>query len=116
MSAPVRAGGSAASASSSATIVISEEPAASAQEEQVQPLTLTLEPRTRPRVRWNADVVDNEDMGKKSSKRCCIFHKPKQFGESDSEESDSDVSDGERERRWEEGAPGKPGRGQVYHA
>jgi hypothetical protein len=32
--------------------------------------------------------VDNEHMKKKSSKKCCIFHKPRSFGESDSDESD----------------------------
>eukprot|EP00968_Pinguiococcus_pyrenoidosus_P001955 scaffold98_cov244-Pinguiococcus_pyrenoidosus.AAC.9 len=44
----------------------------------------------KPHVRWAHDVVDNEHMNKKSSKRCCIFHKARQFGESDSDESDSD--------------------------
>mmetsp|Transcript_27619 Transcript_27619/g.61681 ORF Transcript_27619/g.61681 Transcript_27619/m.61681 type:complete len:100 (+) Transcript_27619:368-667(+) len=39
-------------------------------------------------VTWDEGVVDNEFMNKKSSKQCCIFHKPRQFGESDSDESD----------------------------
>jgi len=34
-------------------------------------------------------VVDNEGLGRKSSKRCCIFRKQRAFGES-STESDSD--------------------------
>ncbi|BCR87023.1 PPP1R11/YPI1 family protein [Aspergillus chevalieri] len=42
-------------------------------------------------IRWSQDVVDNEGMGKKSSKVCCIYHKPRPVGESSSEsESDSD--------------------------
>jgi protein phosphatase 1 regulatory subunit 11 len=45
----------------------------------------------KPRVKWAEDTVDNSLMGKKSSKRCCIFHKVKKFGESDSDESDEEV-------------------------
>jgi hypothetical protein len=26
-------------------------------------------------VKWGEDVVDNEDLGRKKSKKCCIFHK-----------------------------------------
>ncbi|SAM02047.1 hypothetical protein [Absidia glauca] len=44
--------------------------------------------RQPPVVRWDDDVVDNEHMGKKKSKICCIYHKPRQVGES----SDSDTS------------------------
>ncbi|KAJ3511652.1 hypothetical protein NLJ89_g3971 [Agrocybe chaxingu] len=43
-----------------------------------------------PRVAWDEDVVDNEGCGKKKSKICCIYHKPKQFDESSDESSDSD--------------------------
>jgi len=35
-------------------------------------------------------VVNNEGMGRKSSKRCCIFHKTRAFGESSTESSDDD--------------------------
>ncbi|KAL4788842.1 phosphatase inhibitor-domain-containing protein [Aspergillus venezuelensis] len=47
------------------------------------------------RIRWSEDVVDNEGMGKKSSKVCCIYHKTRPVGESssESESSDSDSSD-----------------------
>jgi len=56
-------------------------------------------------VTWDEEVIDNENMGKKSSKGipfpsaeslmvvCCIYHKPKKFGESSSEESSSSSSD-----------------------
>ncbi|CAG8303235.1 unnamed protein product [Penicillium salamii] len=70
------------------------------------------------RIRWSEDVVDNEGMGKKSSKGeishlpikypnltfsvCCIYHKARPVGESSSEESssssDSDT-DSEDDRR-----------------
>ena len=42
-------------------------------------------------------IYNNEGMGRKSSKRCCIFHKQREFGESSTESSDSeDDSDYER--------------------
>ena len=52
--------------------------------------TLTLKAKTRRKVRWSADTVDNEHLGKKKSKVCCIYHKARGFDESSSEESDSD--------------------------
>ncbi|KAJ3086353.1 Type 1 phosphatases regulator ypi1 [Quaeritorhiza haematococci] len=45
------------------------------------------------RVQWDENVVDNEGMGKKSSKICCIYHKPRSFDESSSSESSSDEDD-----------------------
>lgn len=57
-------------------------------------LTVRSQPRIEPiqdrgGVTWSDDVVDNENMGKKKSKKCCIYHKPRTFGEwSDSEDSD----------------------------
>ena len=29
------------------------------------------------KVKWSEDTVDNEGKGKKKSKICCIYHKPK---------------------------------------
>jgi protein phosphatase 1 regulatory subunit 11 len=69
-------------------------------------LHLTLRPR--PSVRWDENVEDNEGMGRKSSKRCCIFHKQREFGESstdssadddddDNDNSNNDVSDNEND-------------------
>lgn len=60
-------------------------------DESEQPQTSSL----RPRVRWTNDVIDNEHMGKKKSKICCIFHPQREFGESSGEElsSSSDSSD-----------------------
>jgi len=45
-------------------------------------------PRSRPQVAWTEDVVDNEGAGRKKSKICCIYHKPRAFDESSSESSD----------------------------
>ncbi|OJJ38569.1 hypothetical protein ASPWEDRAFT_94891, partial [Aspergillus wentii DTO 134E9] len=44
------------------------------------------------RIRWSEDVVDNEGMGKKSSKVCCIYHKSRPVGESSSESESSSSS------------------------
>jgi len=52
-------------------------------------LKLKKPPATR-RVQWTEDTVDNEHMNKKKSKCCCIYKKPLKFGESESEDSDSD--------------------------
>uniref|UniRef100_A0A1L8DKM2 E3 ubiquitin-protein ligase PPP1R11 n=1 Tax=Nyssomyia neivai TaxID=330878 RepID=A0A1L8DKM2_9DIPT len=45
-------------------------------------------PKSDKKVSWNSDTVDNEGMGKKKSKCCCIYHKPLSFGESSSEDED----------------------------
>mmetsp|Transcript_14307 Transcript_14307/g.40699 ORF Transcript_14307/g.40699 Transcript_14307/m.40699 type:complete len:161 (-) Transcript_14307:53-535(-) len=70
--------------SATLTITASNSPAP-----EVIPLSLAA----RPSVRWDADVVDNEGMGRKSSKRCCIFHKQREFGESSTDSSDVDSDD-----------------------
>ncbi|KAJ5667543.1 Type 1 phosphatases regulator ypi1 [Penicillium longicatenatum] len=55
--------------------------------------SVSPEPSSSRRIRWSEDVVDNEGMGKKSSKVCCIYHKARPVGESSSEESSSSSSD-----------------------
>ncbi|KAL3830302.1 hypothetical protein ACJIZ3_019104 [Penstemon smallii] len=46
-------------------------------------LVLKLKP-PKKKVSWKEGTVDNEFMNKKSSKKCCIFHKEKPFDEDDS--------------------------------
>lgn len=63
-----------------------EEPA-----EAVAVLTLRqAKTESRKKVVWAEDTVDNENMNKKKSKCCCIYTKPRKFGESDSEDSDDE--------------------------
>ncbi|OLP85840.1 Cyclopropane-fatty-acyl-phospholipid synthase [Symbiodinium microadriaticum] len=62
------------------------------------PLHLVLEPRPQHNVSWDASVVDNEHMNKKKSKKCCIFSKPRAFGESSSESEGSDSPPGLQEQ------------------
>lgn len=79
-------------------------------EDTVRVLRLKGARKTGPRVAWDDDVVDNEHMGKKKSKStssfsiitfdylphfivCCIYHKPRPFDESSSDESSDSDSD-----------------------
>uniref|UniRef100_A0A4Y0BKH9 E3 ubiquitin-protein ligase PPP1R11 n=1 Tax=Anopheles funestus TaxID=62324 RepID=A0A4Y0BKH9_ANOFN len=45
-------------------------------------------PRNGKKVQWTNGTVDNEHMNKKKSKCCCIYVKPRVFGESSSESED----------------------------
>ncbi|XP_062845571.1 E3 ubiquitin-protein ligase PPP1R11 [Trichomycterus rosablanca] len=54
-------------------------------------LTIKLRKRkTDKKVEWSSDTVDNEHLGRRSSKCCCIYEKPKQFGESSTESEGED--------------------------
>lgn len=84
-------------------------------------LRLRAEPQERRRIQWAEDVVDNEGMGKKSSKVCCIYHKPHEPGDSDSDSSDSSSSsdsDSDDEpdlsRARKAGGSGRKGRGDGH--
>jgi len=48
-------------------------------------------PRNGPRVAWDEAVVDNEGLGRKKSKICCIYHRPRRFDESSDEEESSET-------------------------
>uniref|UniRef100_A0A6G1SAL6 E3 ubiquitin-protein ligase PPP1R11 n=1 Tax=Aceria tosichella TaxID=561515 RepID=A0A6G1SAL6_9ACAR len=57
--------------------------------------------KKQKKVAWNQDTVDNEGLGRKSSKCCCIYQKPHKFDESssDSELDDCDHCRGHVEKR-----------------
>lgn len=58
-------------------------------------LTIKLRKRkTEKKVEWSSDTVDNEHLGRRSSKCCCIYEKPRQFGESSSESDGDDDDEG----------------------
>ncbi|KAL6974944.1 hypothetical protein U1Q18_043230 [Sarracenia purpurea var. burkii] len=66
------------------------------QQQQQQPskaLTLRLNRRTK-KVTWKEGTIDNEFLQKKSSKKCCIFHKEKPFDEDDSDTDAENQSNG----------------------
>ncbi|KAL2912774.1 Type 1 phosphatases regulator ypi1 [Polyrhizophydium stewartii] len=59
------------------------------------------EPRER-RVAWDTSVVDNELLGRKKSKVCCIYHRPhRPDGSSSSDESSSDDDDPSKPNAYE---------------
>ena len=62
----------------------------------VEPEIIPLRLSAAPHVQWAEGTVDNEHLNRKSSKRCCIFHKPKKFGESSSESESEGESDGDK--------------------
>ena len=69
------------------TTVVTVSTVAAAQTEATAPTHLTLKlKRRRSRVRWAEDVVDNEDLCRKKSKKCCIFHRSRGLDESSDEE------------------------------
>ncbi|XP_023665435.1 E3 ubiquitin-protein ligase PPP1R11 [Brienomyrus brachyistius] len=54
-------------------------------------LTIKLRKRkTEKKVEWSSDTVDNEHLGRRSSKCCCVYEKPRQFGQSSSESEGED--------------------------
>ncbi|BFZ20294.1 hypothetical protein BsWGS_23333 [Bradybaena similaris] len=72
------------------TIVI-DKPEETDNEQNPPVLHLRLQPpKSRNKVKWSTDTVDNEFMGKKKSKCCCIYQKPKVFGETETSSSDSE--------------------------
>ena len=47
----------------------------------------------RKQVSWTQETIDNENLGRKKSKCCCVYVKPKSFGESDTESEDDEKHD-----------------------
>ena len=77
--------------------------------------------RNARRIQWDESVIDNEGMGKKSSKVCCIYHKPHEPGDSESDsespsDSDGDSSGGDDlSRARKAGGSKRNGRGRKAH-
>ncbi|KAK2573665.1 E3 ubiquitin-protein ligase PPP1R11 [Acropora cervicornis] len=78
--------------STSKTVTVAEEATTSPTQQR---LVLKLKkPKTDKKVQWDESAVDNEFMGKKTSKCCCIYSKPRIFGESSSDSDSDDDDDG----------------------
>lgn len=73
------------SSSSSTTLVLRPQ----VTDGQVVHLKLKKPKNNHKQVSWDAHTVDNEHLNKKKSKCCCIYEKPKKFGDP----KDSDISD-----------------------
>uniref|UniRef100_A0A5K0UYF9 Protein phosphatase 1 regulatory subunit 11 n=1 Tax=Nymphaea colorata TaxID=210225 RepID=A0A5K0UYF9_9MAGN len=87
--------------SGATTIILEENPSPSTLPQQPQTLVLRLNRRPK-KVSWKEGTVDNEFLQRKSSKKCCIFHKQKPFDEDTSDEEEENRS-GDREGRHHEG-------------
>ncbi|CAG2061535.1 unnamed protein product, partial [Timema podura] len=58
-------------------------------------------PKPVKKVQWRSGTVDNEHMNRRKSKCCCVYEKPRVFGESSSESEDEECENchGHVERR-----------------
>ena len=81
-------GGGTATTTSTMVLTTQQEDETDNINEELPILRLSLRPRSN--VTWEEGVVNNEGLGRKSSKRCCIWHKQRAFGESSTESSDND--------------------------
>ncbi|CAH2080535.1 unnamed protein product [Thlaspi arvense] len=76
-----------ATGTATTTVTLDQASSSSSSSQQQQPLILTMElNRRKKKVTWKEGTVDNEFLNKKSSKKCCIFHKEKSFDHDDSED------------------------------
>jgi len=87
---------------------------ARAQSSTSAPQVLQLRTPEDRNVMWAGDTIDNEDMGKKKSNKCCIYHKPREFGESSSDSGYESSGRGNSETSDEESVP-KPAQGPQVH-
>lgn len=67
----------------------------------------------KPRVQWTEDVIDNENMGKKKLKICCIFHPNREFDDDHNCEEELSLSSDDSEN--EEAKPNAYERQPKYH-
>nr|CAG4643946.1 EOG090X05UC [Lepidurus arcticus] len=75
-------------------------------------LNLT-KPKCEKKVGWSTETVDNENLGRKKSKCCCIYKKPHNFDESSSSSEGEDECDNchghvELRKSQSQHAPPKP--------
>jgi len=82
---------SGAAGTATSTMVITQQQQSQANNIEEPILRLSLRPQSN--VTWDQNVVNNEGLGRKSSKRCCIWHKERAFGESSTESSEEDGDD-----------------------
>ncbi|XP_042658261.1 E3 ubiquitin-protein ligase PPP1R11 [Tyto alba] len=101
--APLRPAGTMAEAADSSACGTATVTETGAAEPENRSLTLKLRKRKPDKkVEWSSDTVDNEHLGRRSSKCCCIYEKPRAFGES-STESEEEEEEEEVARGGDEG-------------
>jgi len=52
--------------------------------------TLKLKKKKGKKIQWTQDTVDNEGLGKKKSKVCCVYKKPRPHLDCSSSEDEED--------------------------
>jgi len=76
---------------SSSTTILETESQTEQEESTSSSVRLVLKkPKPSKKVNWTTETVDNEHMGKRKSKCCCIYKRPHVFGESSSESDDDE--------------------------
>ncbi|KAL3638694.1 hypothetical protein CASFOL_016601 [Castilleja foliolosa] len=73
-------------ATSTTTVTLETASSSSQQQPQITDSLVLKLKLPKKQVSWKEGTVDNEFMNKKSSKKCCIFHKEKPFDEDYSDE------------------------------
>lgn len=93
--------------SGSRTIVIEQSDSDSFGRESEEVPTLALQKRKNSKkVVFTDDTVDNENLNRKKSKCCCIYEKPKQFDESETEsEGECENCYGHKDKRKAASSP-----------
>ena len=89
---------SAAAASSSRTETVDKNDKEEDNREPALKLKLKAKEEDKKAVKWTEDTVDNEGLGKKKSKCCCVYvkpPKPRMPGDPASSSDDSDTDDDE---------------------
>eukprot|EP00127_Corallochytrium_limacisporum_P004512 Clim_evm12s166 gene=Clim_evmTU12s166 len=94
---------------------------AETEEKRILRLKLEEKKKTRKSVGFASGTVDNEHLGRKKSKCCCIYERPKRWDESDTESDSDDDSDCCGTCRFKKGHEGlkkqlKEEREQAAHA
>ncbi|PAA79823.1 hypothetical protein BOX15_Mlig022163g7 [Macrostomum lignano] len=74
----------------SQTITVEPQP----QEETVTLHLIDNSTQDSRQVQFAQDTVDNEHLGKKKSKCCCVYKKPRKFDPDNPDKSDSEDEDG----------------------
>jgi protein phosphatase 1 regulatory subunit 11 len=96
----------------SSTVVRTEEGASTETPSAQAAPRLTLE-LSRRSVRWSSDTHNNEFDGKRSSKSCCIYHKPRRFDESSTESEDDGGGGDDGDDDSSSSSDGEDGEGGV---
>ncbi|CAI2385012.1 unnamed protein product [Moneuplotes crassus] len=69
-------------------------------EETKGPEVINFQVKNKQKVKWDENVIDNENMGKKKSKICCIY-RPRRENRSCSSSSDSSCSSSDDANKYD---------------